>query len=1010
MLNYFIRNRISTFMLIAGLCLSSLISMRDIPVSLMPSVESPALSVIIEYPGVDPDKIETIITKPVEKIIKSVEGIEEIYSSSEEGKARINITFSSGRDIKISALKVREKLEFIKDSFPKEVQDPLVIRYDPTQRPVVIAAVDIKGETIEEIRDYTEKRIKPHLQRIEGVSEINISGGQIKEIHIEVDKVKLLARGISIPEISSSINNSNISIPGGVLESESENRIVYVPGRLDSIEDIKNISIALSEKGPIKVSEVSSVLYSYREREDLSRHNGSERVSVYVHCAGGANVLDVSRTVIDALNKIDGVKVEIIYNQGEYIDSSVTNALFSGIWGVIVVFLVIIFFFNSLQSVLPIVISIPVSMIIVPLFLYFGNKGFNLMSISGFALSAGMVVDNGVVIIDAMSSSKRDIKSIISSIASVRSAVVSSTFTTIAVFLPLVLFNKKAGDTYGDLAFTITCALLISLVVSMIFVPALYLSIIDLISKKKISFPGERITGLSSVFEGKALFYYSRLLNFSLSGRGMTITIIMVCAAVSMILSTKIKSDRDFDANVREFNLYLEFPTGTSLSKTNTGVREVESSITKVSGIESISSKVEKWKGTLTVKVGKNNVSKREQMKSDIKNKAHEILKKYEGFAYTSEAMADSQQEITIHFYGNDSDVLKQTAKFAASRVKSIDGVDECLLRFRDGKPEYAINIDESKAGLSKLTNFDIAERIRSGLFGPVITKFISDGREMDVRLRYMEDQRKDIKHLLAGMIKNRNGEMIPLREVTEVQVDKSPTRIYRLNGRRCQSITVKSSLLSFQELTYRIKETLDAMNYSDEYGWEFDSMVEKIKEEKMSLILSVMMSIVIVYMILASLFESLKLPLMIMLTIPLSLVGVIIVMFITSTSFTSSVYLGLIVLSGIVVNNGIILVDLINRKMNGLVNHKNTIRKVITESVHERFRPVLITTVTTIFGMFPMVLSGGEGSGIWRPFALTVISGMFFSTALTLVVIPVCCDIYYEKFSGYKKADGVCL
>jgi len=1001
MLKYFLKNRISAFMLISGLVLTGLVSSRELPVSLMPSVESPAISVIIEYPGVDPSKIESVITKPVEKIIKTVEGIEEIYSSSEEGKSRVNITFSQDRDVKICALKVREKIELVKDSFPGEVQDPMVIRYDPSQKPVVIASIKIKGQTLEETRDYVEKKVKPLLQRIEGVSEINISGGQTKEVHVEVDREKLLARGISIPEINTAIQNSNVSLPGGTIDGDQVDTVLYIPGRLESIEDIKNVTVKLSDKGPVKLNEISVVMNSYREKEDMSRHNGEELVSVYIHCAGGANVLEVSNSAVNSLKGIDTVETEIIYNQGEYIKSAVDNAIFSGIWGMVIVFFVIMFFFNSAESVIPIVASIPASMIIVPLFLYFGGKGFNLMSLSGFALAAGMVVDNGVVIIDSVTQSDGDVRSVLKSVIEVRNAVISSTFTTIAVFLPLVFFSKSASDTYGDLAYTITWALVVSLFVSLILVPALYTVFNRSSSNNENMAVVKRISDLSGKFEDSLMSFYKNILNWSMERRGTIITLSLTFLFISMALSTFIKSDTSYDANSREFNLYLEFPTGTSLSKTNEVVLDVEKIVSKDDKVESVSSKIEKWKGTLTVKVLKEYISDKSGLEEKLKTQAQKVMRSHKGFAYTSETMAGAQKEVTIHFLGNDSDILKKTAKIAAGKIKSIDGIDECLLRFREGKPEYSVNIDQFKSGLSKLSNYDISERVRSGLFGPVITKYITEGREVDVRLRYINEQRASIEQLLSGTIKNSNGNMVPLRELTEVRKGKSQTRIYRLKGRRCQSITVKTASLSFQEFTYRLEKVMNFMNFSDEYGWEFDRAVERVKKEKRSLFISVIMSVVIIYMILASLFESLRLPFLIMLTIPLSIVGVILILFLTSTSFTPSVYLGLIVLCGIVVNNGIILVDLINNRLQRKSDF-NRSREIIIQSVKSRFRPVLVTSITTILGLFPMMISGGEGSGIWRPFAMTVSSGLLFSTFLTLIVLPVCCDLFYENF--YEK------
>ncbi len=1017
MLPFFLKNRISIFMAVAGLAITGIISIYKIPLSLMPPVKSPTLSVITEYPGIDPKGIERTITKPMERIIKTVPGIEEIYSSSEEGRSRINLNFSPKSDMKISALKLREKIELIGDRLPREARPPMVMGYDPSQRPIVIASINMEGQSLEDIREFTEQKVKPLMERIEGVSEVNISGGRIGEIHLEVDRNKVMARELSIPEIASSIRKGNISQPGGMVRDNSVKGMVQVQGRFQSLHDIERIGIFRDDGLPVRIKELGTLSNSYREKDELSRQNGKERVSLYIHCAGGANILKASKSVVNALKGIPEINVDIFYNQGEYIESAVDNALLSGVWGMVVVFLVILFFFHTPQSILPIVLSIPASIIIVPFFLHLGNRGFNLMSLSGLALAGGMVVDNGVVIVHAISKinrKKKDLSSVINAVLEVKGSIISSTATTIAVFLPLMLFSKTAGDRYGDLAYTITSALLISLAISIFFVPALYISIERIrerkgskktqgklkegVKRKSMGGIFLKVRELSEKLNSALEKKYNSLLTLLMAREIRVLVTAGLSLVLAMVLSTFVKSDRSFDQNQREFNLYLEFPTGTSLKRTEEGVKEVENLINKDKRIGSMSSRVEKWKGTVTIKLKKKFISQREEVKHELKEVSQGVVKKYGGFTYTSETMAGTQKEVTVHLWGDDGNILKKRARFVAREVGGIEGVEECLLRFREGKPEYSLVIDRIKAGLWGLSSREISEHVRSSLFGPVVTKLIRDGREVDLRLRYIAEQRNNIDELLAGRIKNRGGNMVPLRELIRVRENKSRSKIYRLNGRKCHSVTARSSHLSFQELTYRINKIMDSMAFPKHYGWEFDSSVKRIKDQRHSLIFSVLMSVILIYMILASLFESLSLPLLIMMTIPLSMVGVVFVLFLSSSNFTPSVYLGLIVLFGIVVNNGIIFMDIINRRITDLNLSKGNHRAIIEESAKSRFNPIVITTATTVLGLLPMLIANGEGSSLWRPFAMTVVSGLLCSTMLTLIVLPIVADIFYRK------------
>ena len=1029
MTRYFLENKISAIMLCASLVTAGIVSMSMLPVSLLPGADYPALSVIIEYPGVAPDKIESLITKPVERIIKTVNGISEIESVSEEGKSRINITFQGGTDIKIASVKVRGKIGLIRDSFPREVQEPVVMRYDPSERPVVVAAAEIRGVDRNGVREIIEKRVKPALQRIEGISEIVIAGGELREIHVETDRGFAEGRGLAASDISAAVSSGNISIPAGTVQAVEGNRILYIPSGYKSLSEISDAIIQCEEGKGIRVSDVAVVRYGAREKDDLSRYNGKDMVTLYIHKGGGANTLALCREVKMVFDSFGDVEWRMIYNQGSHIESSVDNALFSGLWGIVIVFGILSVFFRKKESVIPVAMAIPASILIVPSFMYMSGRGINIMTLSGFALSAGMVVDNGIVVIDAIKRKTAGNDEISDAVDSVRLPVVSATFTTIAVFIPVMLLSKKTGETYGDMAFTITAALLVSLFFAIVLLPAFY-SLIKTsgdpgttgimnrnylylrikrffvhlkswlpvpVQMKEKSFKENIIT-----FERKAMQSYNSILGYAFSNSFRVMCWSGAAFFMALMMITLISNDSVSDSGQQEFYMYLEFPTGTSLERTDSFVSDVEKMARSIGGVVTVSAKTEKWRGTLTVKTVETlSFKEQRQLRDDIKSKADNMVRGAGGFAYISEADEIASREVSIHFTGDDTGTLKSIARAAASKINAIEGIEQCMLRFREGRPEYTVIIDRDAAGRAGVSHAAIAESTRNALFGPVVTKYLDKGREVDVRVRMKDADRDSIEDILSGSVRSESGVLLPVSGVVNLTENEGLTKMFRLNGRRSCSITARTGSLSFQDAEKEISSVLRSMHMPEGYSFQFDRRLKEFRDERKNLVFAVLASVLMIYMILASLFESFSMPLLVMTTLPFAVTGVAPVLLVTGIPISPAVFMGIIMLTGIVMNNGILLVESVRR----VIEEGNAIAGGYTDAIMNvaklRFRPVMITAITSILGMLPMVISTGEGSSLWRPFAVTVTSGLAFSTMLTLVILPVICGRYYQYRSG---------
>ncbi len=1147
-MKYFLENRISAYMLCASIAVIGAISCDRLAVSLMPQAQSPGISVIVEYPGVSPDTVERIITRPVEKIVKMVEGIESIDSVSEEGKSRINITFTIDSDMRLSALKVRERISLIRRSFPREVQEPVVVRYDPSDRPVIIATVEKKGASPAEVREIAERTLKPMLRRIDGVSEIYVAGGMLREIHVDVNRDRFESREISFGTVASAVRDGNVSLPGGVLESGGTEYMVNTSSRFRSPSEIAGAALMTANRGSlVRLGDVASVGYSFREADEISRLNGAERITLYVHRSADSNALSVCSQAADVILKNPQLRGRILYNQGDYIRRAVRTVAEAGVWGVVIVIIVLALFIRKTVPVLAISLSIPFSLSAVFAMMYFGKIDINVMSLSGLALGAGMVVDNGIIIAESVfQNSAITDDTIHRSVLSVRSAIVASTLATVIVFLPVVFGNAETRRTYGDLAFTVSAALLASMFVSVVLIPVLlsagvtgttafpekripgiiadklqmmyrYLfsiifrhscrhdvgvsravrttekavpaqagrslvSVIPAQAKRslvsvipaqagihygndysstlilpaktgkatplpdggscygkfdgfhKVDSAGQdgqmpsadrmtkkraarlrgndsaprgddgllaKIAGTIDRGENNFLRFYERALDLSFRNRGRVILYTAGAAAVAVILSFFLKSEVVDPSAGREFYVYMEYPTGTTLKATDASVRKAEAVLRKMGIAETITTRVEKWRGTvaITFDEGIASLSEQRKIKGRIRDELNGLIRQDGGFAYISDANEIASRELDIHFLGDENGVLRNLARDAAGKIRQVPGIEECVLRFREGRPEYSLLVDRERASATGVTVSDIIEFFRSALYGPVITKFIDTDREIDVRVRYEKRHRDDIADVMNYTVRNGEGNAIPVSALVTLREKEAETRVWRRNGRRSVTITAGIGDLAYDEAAERIAEALGTVSFSPEYAFEMDRSLERMRKNRKAVTAAVLLAVLLVYMLLASQFESLDLPLVILTTVPMALIGVIVALFVTASTLNIAVYIGVITLTGIAVNNGILLVDALNAKyLDGAVT-RVSLDGAIKEVCVSRVRPVIITKITTVLGMLPMLLSGGDGSNLWRPLAATVISGLAVSTALTLLVIPVISSYLF----GYK-------
>jgi HAE1 family hydrophobic/amphiphilic exporter-1 len=1013
---YFFERPITSFMLFGGLFALGFLSLPMLPVSLMPASENPAITVITRHTGISPSKIEESLTKPIEEQINGVGGIQTIYSSSEEGESRINILFQSGENISKKSLEVRSKIDLIRSTFSREVEEPMITRYDPTDKPIFIIKLESNNLSLKDLRDIAEYKLKKRLERIDGISEIQVGGGFQREINIDIDQGRMNYLNLNIEDILERIKSSNVSLPSGKVEAENKWINTRIVGKFEAVDQLKEVNITDRElQGLIKLKDIALVKDGFKDIENISRENGKEIVTLYIQKAGEANILQVCESIKEELGEFNfpNIVYTISYDQSSFIKNSIERVEFSALIGGLVAVFILLIFLKNFRATLVVAISIPLSIFITFFGMYLMKIGLNIMSLSGLALGIGILIDNSIVILDRIFHLKKsEPQNFNSSDAAIElgGEVVASTLTNIAVFIPIFLGSIELKQLYGGLAYTVSFSMVTSLICSLLFLPVLTKTIFSkkehyesLSTPKWISQISIRLNNsnnilnkvINSIFNYRKI--YLKVFFFTIRKSKYLLSISIVIILICLIGFTKLKTEYLDPLDSGEIQASVELETGTHLTATNEIVRRIEDTLKSQNQVEKVSSKVEKWHADLYIKL------KPSSERSETASETIQILKDAtadikDAFIYFVESGSEeSSKELDIEFIGDDMKTLQSIASEVAGQTSTIPEIQDTVLRFREGKDEIVLNIDTRKSGIMKIPSQSLGSELKTMLQGSIPTKFISNGREVDIRVRFANSDRISSDQVISYFVTDEEGKTrIPIKELISISNGKSETRIYRKNKRKLATITAKIGTGDLGSVSKKIEAILKTYPFPPNYYYEFGKNLKKMRANQIEMASMILVSIFLIYCILASLFQDYVLPFIIIISIPLGLIGVILVLLIFNLSLNVSVYIGIIMLSGIVVNNGIMLVDhssiRLKKNIERIKKRKITkwlLLRSITKASLERIRPIMMTTLTTVLALVPALLDFGEGSQLWRPLSITVFFGLSLSTILSLIFIP---------------------
>lgn len=1024
---------VTTVMIFLGVMLFGVISLMKLSQELFPPITYPQLTVFTGYANAAPEEIETLLTKPIEEAVGTVSGLKSIRSISKEGISLVMAEFDWDQNMDFASLRTREKVDLVKARLPRDATEPLVVPFNPFALPVMTISVT-GNRTPLQLRKVATEVIKEELEKVDGVASASVEGGLEREILIEVNQGKMKGYGVNILDVSDSITNANLNYPAGTIKESFYEYLIRTLGEFETVKEIEGVVVKnKAEEGQqqlsfqekldereisaqsnlVMVKDVGTVTDAVKERSSYSRYNGDENVSISIQKQAQMNTMQVITKVRAAFPRLDqlladDLKLEVIYDQSIFIKDAINGVRDAALQGGVLAFFVLLVFLRNWKASAIVTLSIPISVMVVFTFMHFGGLSINMMSLGGLALGVGMLVDNAIVVIENIfrhrEMGKTPERAATDGAEEVSNAIVASTLTTVAVFLPMIFVVGVAGQLFKELAFTVTFSLIGSLWVALTLIP--------LLSCKLGGSGEEEVKKGASAFEGgagwkKMLVKYEALLRKFLKHKGIGLTVVLVIFVGSLFIFNLLEKELMPKTDQGQFIVKVDMKVGTKLTETNKAVLLIENMVLKYPVIKSVSSVVGSTSGKSAKDVVKRMGSNQGQLIIELNEKRDiqttDFVQELQNRIKQENALKEANIEfvlqagvisgafggggklITIEIKGEKLEVMESIAKKIEREMVKIPGVFGIEDDVPEPSPEIRINVDKDKASLYNISVVDLARATQMILRGSVSSQFKEKGREIDIRVKLRGGDRDTFDKLHRIQMHMPTGGMVPIGSVASFVKGKGPSEIKRLSQQRTIMVFADVIGRKGSDVIVDVESMLKEMRFESGYIVKLAGQSEEMKKSFDSLRFALILSIVMVYMIMAAQFESITQPLIILFTVPLSLIGVLLVLLATNTSVSVVAMLGIIMLGGIVVNNGIVLVDYTNIL---LKEGKDRLEAVVEASL-ARLRPIIMTALTTVLGLLPMALAVGRGSELRAPMAISVMGGLVVSTFLTLVVIP---------------------
>ena len=981
--------------------------LQNLRLNLYPDVSFPTITVYTSYEGVAPEDIETLVTRPIEESVGSISGIRRIRSLSSQGASVVKLNFNWGTDLYEAENDVRKQLGFVERSIPDDAQSPLVFSYDPNQEPIVVLTLTSNARSPRDLRTYANQILEQRIERVNGIASVETSGGLERQINVTIDNEKMRLYDITIAEIAAKLAQENIQVPAGQL---SEGNTIYslrTIGEFKNIDQIRNTIITVREGQALLLKDIAVVDDGIAQPIGNVHIDGEDGVILNVYRQSDANVVSAATDVIESLDDIkrslpQDVQIKVLTNKAEFIQQSIQNLLLTGIQAVILVVLILLAFLRSGRSALIIAISIPVSIITTFMVMDFADLSLNIISLSGLTLAVGMVVDDAVVVLENIfrfreDGADRKTASIMGA-REVAVPVVVSTLTTLVVFLPILFVPGIAGFLFRDLALTISFSLTVSSLVALTLIPMMT-SLFFREEKTNFEATNKLAVILSNLLE-KLEDQYRFLLNRLIQRSGLVVFAALLLFGATLPIFYQLGGEFFPRVDENAFTLEVQREPGVNLFELERSIRQVESIIQQQvpearlvvadygdkEGVEGADNPGG-YRGTIRVELVGQKERKRGQF--EITQSLLGSLEQVPGVQIKELIIdplsPDGENGLMVQIFGYDPELKKELTEGVKERLSSIEGVVNLFSSSDQGRPELRLIMDRERISRVGMNTNQVASAVSDAVKGNVATSFVDQGVEFEVLVELDPKDKSETLDLSNIQIQTPAAGWMPLKNLARLERYTGPTNVMRINQERVTEITAELAGTDLKAASDQARLLLDQVDWPDGYRYELAGTAEEQAESFGFLLLAFAIAGILTYMVMASQFESLVEPFIIIFTIPLALTGVLLILWATGTSISVTSMVGLILLTGIVVNNGIVMIDYIKiLQARGMERSQ----AIVTGAVR-RLRPILMTAFTTILSMVPLALEIGSGSETWSPMARTVIGGLTMSTLLMLFVVP---------------------
>ncbi len=1050
--------RVTIAMFTIAIALFGFVSLSRLNVNLLPDIAYPTITIRTELTGAAPLEVENLLTKPIEEAVGVIRNVRLVRSVSRSGQSDVTLEFAWGTDMDIAGVDVREKIDIVElpleANRPLLLRfDPSsepILRLGLLQKEGAATAGTVANEAaLKSLRRLAEDRIKNDLEAEEGTAAVKVSGGLEDEVEIRVDQQRLSQLGLTIGQVAERIRAENVNLSGGRLEEGSQRFLVRTINEFQTVEAFADAIVASVGGRPVYLRDVATVTRGYKEREAITRVNGRESVELAVYKEGDANTVQVAKRLGRRLEQVratlpENLELVEIYDQSEFIAAAIDEVTSAAISGGLLAIIVLYGFLGDFRATGVVALSIPISVIGTFLLMYANDVSLNIMSLGGIALAIGMLVDNAIVVLDNIVRKKEagnaDLDAAKSGTSEVAGAVTASTLTTIAVFFPMVFISGIAGQLFRDQALTVTFALVFSLVVALTLIPMLA----ALGSRSRFAKTAEEpaaprapnrftrgiaflVRGVGVVFallrrvlwlllwvpswlcrrfEGAVAKRYRPLLEWSLANRLTVVVAAALMFAVSMLLVPRLGTELIPQLSQGEFSVDLRLPPGSPLIETDRLVQAAQRATESIDTIEitySVSgtgnrldaNPIEAGEntGTLNVRLAAGAGRAEEEA---VMAALREVLSRLPGVQYEFKrpALMSFSSPLQVEISGYDLNALAAANQRIVDALSASDRFTDIKTTVEQGNPEIQIVFDQERAANLGLSVRDIADRVVANVRGELATRYTWRDRKIDVLVRSVDTQDASIEEIRQLIVNPAAERPVTLEAVASVGVARGPSEIRRIAQERVALVSANIAYGDLGSAATEARSIIAATPLPGGVAAMVSGQDEEMQASFRSMQFALVMAIFLVYLVMASQFESLIHPFVILFTIPLALVGAVLALFLTGTTVNVVAFIGVIMLAGIVVNNAIVLIDKINQlRAEGVEK-----TQAIIEAGQARLRPILMTTLTTVLGLLPMAIGLGEGAEVRTPMAITVIGGLSVSTLLTLVVIPVVYSLLDRK------------